>query len=131
MISVGLIRSMFIGTGVLLLVLNLSFYVRKKIYEDLALIWVVAAVLEIIVGVLPFWDVKIGVVGIKIFIPLTAVMSLATIILYVVSAWMSVLRKKNQELAMQVSLLNQENEMILHRLDQLEGAYEKEDSLCN
>ncbi len=131
MISVELIRSMFIGTGILLLVLNFTFYVKKRIYEDLALVWVVASILEIVVGLLPFWDVKIGEVGIKIFIPLTAALSVSAIILFVVSASMSVLNKKNQELAMQVSLLNQENEMILKRVKKLEDCDEEKDTVCD
>ena len=36
--------------------------------------------------------------------------------LWFISTQVSILKRKNQELAMQVSLLNQENERILHRL---------------
>lgn len=129
--SVELIRSIYIGTGILLLLLNFLFYVKKRIYEDLALIWVVASVLEIIIGVLPAWDVKIGEVGIKIFIPLSFAISVFAVVLFFVSASMSVLNKKNQELAMQVSLLNQENEMILKHLSKLEEKNEEKDSLCD
>ena len=41
--------------------------------------------------------------------------------LFKISEYVSVLSRKNQELAMQVSLLNQENERILTELQQLTG----------
>lgn len=41
--------------------------------------------------------------------------------LFKISEYVSVLNRKNQELAMQVSLLNQENERILTELQQLTG----------
>ena len=40
---------------------------------------------------------------------------------YFVSLWISELSRKNQELAIQVSLLNQENERILRNLSELTG----------
>ena len=47
---------------------------------------------------------------------LLAVCLLLLILLFKLSKVVSVLSMKNRELAMQVSLLNQENERILHRL---------------
>ena len=129
--TVEVIRSIYIGTGIFLLLLNFLFYVKKRIYEDLALIWVVASILEIIIGLLPAWDVKIGMFGIKVFIPLSAAISVFAVVLFFVSASMSVLNKKNQELAMQVSLLNQENEMMLKRVSKLEEKNEEKDTICN
>ncbi len=114
------IRLIYIITGILLFILNIVYYVKKKNYEDVALIWVAASVGFVILGVLPFWDWKIGEIGIKVFIPLSTALSIGAFILFFVSSTMSVLRKRNQELAMQVSLLNQENEAIIKKLEEIE-----------
>ncbi|MCR5546034.1 MAG: DUF2304 domain-containing protein [Lachnospiraceae bacterium] len=131
MISVGFIRCVFIVTGIILFLLDISFYVKKKIYEDLALGWVVVSVIEILLGALPVWRGGILLVDVKVSFILTLCLSILALLLFFVSALTSVLKKKNQELAMQVSLLNQENEMILQRLDKLEKSYEEKDTVCH
>ena len=115
------IRLIFIITGILLFILNILFYVKKKNYEDVALIWVLGSIAFVIFGVLPFWDYSLGEIGIKVLIPLSSALSIGSIILFLVSSTLSVLRKRTQELAMQVSLLNQENEAILRKICKLEG----------
>lgn len=46
--------------------------------------------------------------------------------LFYLSTQLSVLSRKNQELAMQVSLLNQENEMLLKKIQEVQDAVKKE-----
>ncbi len=65
-----------------------------------------------------------SVPGLSLFFSGPAQMILSAFLvlfLFKISEYVSVLSRKNQELAMQVSLLNQENERILTELQQLTG----------
>ncbi len=119
-------RLVLIGTGLILLTVNACYYIKRRIYEEWTLVWILVAFLEILAGVLlAKWMI------IRLF-PFAIPLPLAEFLLFLLSARLSVIRRENQELAMQVSLLNQENEMILHRMERLEKHYEeKEDSVCH
>ena len=47
--------------------------------------------------------------------------------MWFISTQVSLLMRKNQELAMQISLLNQDNETILKQLEELQEKLEKDD----
>lgn len=108
-------------TGVFLLVLAFISLVKKKMTEGIALGWAVGSVLLILIGVIPClsdWTSKVSITHV-----IALILFAAFVVGYVfkLSSTISQLTMKTQELAMQVSLLNQENERILNELEELTG----------
>ena len=108
-----IIRILMVGTGILFLVLAFWAYTRQKLNDSMALIWVFVSIALVITGAVPAVSKHLS--------------ESLLIFMFKVSKAVSVLSMKNQELAMQVSLLNQENERILHKLGILTD--EKKDSV--
>lgn len=107
--------------GLLLLVLAFLSLVKKRMTEGIALEWAVGAILLIVIGIVPClndWAVKLSTTHI-IALLLFAIFVVA--FMFRLSVKVSTISMKNQELAMQVSLLNQENERILFELEKLTG----------
>ncbi len=108
-----ILRLLFAGTGIVLLVLSFLSYARQRLTEGMGLIWGFFSLLLIAVGVFP------GLLGLTEGHAALLVCLLGLLLIFLlfkISMEVSVLAMKNQELAMQVSLLNQENERILHEL---------------
>ena len=110
--------------GIIFLIMDLRNYVRQRLTETTAILWALVSVILIITGAVPFpekytYDTMLWL--------LMGVCLLLLFLLFEVSRMISTLSMKNQELAMQVSLLNQENERILHKLGILTD--EKKDSV--
>lgn len=123
---VAMIRLSCIGAGILFLLLDFRAYVRRNLTENMGLGWAVFSVLLMVAGVV------LGTVkqlNRQIFLLMIVLGLLLLLLLFRISIAISVLSMKNQELAMQVSLLNQENERILHAMGMLED--EKKDSVCH
>ena len=99
--------------GGLLLIWSFLAYARHRLTENFGMVWGLAAVCLIIAGIV------LAAAG-GSFMAVVTVMILLGIMLVLClfgfSQAISVLIMKNQELAMQVSLLNQENESILQEL---------------
>ena len=87
-----ILRIGIIILGVFLLSVTFSNYVRGKLREKATFLWGILAIAMILSGAVP-----------------------------VLSGWSKRFRRKNQELAMHVSLLNQENERILKELTSITG----------
>ena len=108
-----ILRIFLTAAGVLFLLGDINAYVRQKLTDTIGLLWAFVSVALILTGVA-------SVPGAReeeyLVVLLLAVCLLLLILLFKLSKVVSVLSMKNQELAMQVSLLNQENERILHRL---------------
>lgn len=102
--------------GVALLVLDFLEYAKQKLTEGFGLIWGLLGVLLLAAGI-------VLVVAEQVTLVVWAVALLLVMVLagflFGVSRVVSVLMMKNQELAMQVSLLNQENESILQEFNAL------------
>ena len=99
--------------GGLLLIWSFLAYARHRLTENFGMIWGLAAVCLIIAGIV------LAVAGGSVMAVVTVVILLGIMLvlcLFGFSQAISVLIMKNQELAMQVSLLNQENESILQEL---------------
>ena len=114
-------RIILIIAGVFLLFCSFMSLVKKKMTEGMVLRWAVGSILLIIMGVVPSlsdWSSKLSTTHI-----IALVLCSAFILGFVfkISSSLSQLAMKNQELAMQVSLLNQENERILYEIEQLTG----------
>ena len=119
-----IIRILMIGTGILFLVLAFWAYTRQKLNDSMALIWVFVSIALVITGAVPAVSKQLSE---SLLIFMFIICLLLLFLLFKVSKAVSVLSMKNQELAMQVSLLNQENERILHKLGILTD--EKKDSV--
>lgn len=99
--------------GLLLLVLDFLAYAKKRLTERYGMIWMLLAVLLIAAGIL-FLAAEQALAA-----ALLILVAALVFFLFGISQTVSVLKMKNQELAMQVSLLNQENESILQELEQM------------
>ena len=119
-----IIRILMVGTGILFLVLVFWAYTRQKLNDSMALIWAFVSIALVITGAVPAVSKHLSE---SLLIFMFIICLLLLFLLFKVSKAVSVLSMKNQELAMQVSLLNQENERILHKLGILTD--EKKDSV--
>lgn len=108
-----IIRILMVGTGILFLVLAFWAYTRQKLNDSMALIWVFVSIALVITGAVPAVSKHLSE---SLLIFMFIICLLLLFLLFKVSKAVSELSMKNQELAMQVSLLNQENERILHKL---------------
>lgn len=130
--------------GIYLLCMTVLSLAKRKMTEQFCLVWAVMAVLMIVAGIL------LNPSQIERYISLRGLMLVLIIILGViwgmwfVSTQVSILLRKNQELAMQTSLLNQDSEYMLkeiknlkRRLENLEtelnteGESDEESSVCD
>ena len=102
-----------VATGIVFLLWDFYSYARQKLNESMGLIWPFVSIALIVTGAVPALS---GGVSEWLLICLFIICLLLLFLLFKVTKAVSVLTMKNQELAMQVSLLNQENEKILHRL---------------
>ena len=119
-----IIRILMVGTGILFLVLAFWAYTRQKLNDSMALIWAFVSIALVITGAVPAVSKHLSE---SLLIFMFIICLLLLFLLFKVSKAVSGLSMKNQELAMQVSLLNQENERILHKLGILTD--EKKDSV--
>ena len=119
-----IIRILMVGTGILFLVLAFWAYTRQKLNDSMALIWAFVSIALVITGAVPAVSKHLSE---SLLIFMFIICLILLFLLFKVSKAVSVLSMKNQELAMQVSLLNQENERILHKLGILTD--EKKDSV--
>ncbi len=106
-------RTLMVATGIVFLLWDFYSYARQKLNESMGLIWAFVSIALIVTGAVPALS---GGVSEWLLICLFIICLLLLFLLFKVTKAISVLTMKNQELAMQVSLLNQENEKILHRL---------------
>lgn len=120
------LQVIMILTGVSLFVITTTSLARRKMTESFCLAWNLIAVILVLAGIFlrpAGWSSYLSNMG------MILALMLGFCIIYVayfLSVKMSDLSRKNQELAMQVSLLNQENERILEQLEQLTGKDKRE-----
>ena len=121
MMSILIFKIAAIAAGVLLLLLSFLALVKKKMTEGIALGWALGSILLIVIGIVPClndWADKLSTTHI---VALLLFASFVVGFMFKLSEMLSTIIMKNQELAMQVSLLNQENERILYELEELTG----------
>lgn len=117
--SGNILQIIMIMTGVFLLIVTTTSLARRRMTESFCLAWGLISGILVVAGIFlrpSEWNHYISTMG------MVLVVLIGFCIIYVayfMSAKVSELSRKNQELAMQVSLLNQENERILERLEQL------------
>lgn len=108
-------------TGGVLLWADFITLARRKMKEAIGMCWCIFGILLIALATVP------GLTGWSKVIPTETVAAVVLLgvmllwLLFTLSRHVSTLMMKNQELAMQVSLLNQENERILCQLEMKTG----------
>jgi heme A synthase len=105
-----------IGAGIC--VFDFIAYSRQRLIEKYAFLWALAGAVLILTGVVPVlagWKIVAGLL-----------LLILLLMLYTMSRSISELTRKNQELAMQVSLLNNENEQMLAAVRHLKENKDKE-----
>ncbi len=120
------LRVAMVVIGIVLLLTTISSLAKRKMTETVCLAWGLVSVVFILAGCLlrPY--------GISNYISLTGlllIMIIGAVVIYgafFVSTKLSELARKNHELAVQVSLLNHENRMMLEKLEQLEDKQKEE-----
>lgn len=111
--------------GVIILMETVMSLSMRRLKEQFCLFWGVISVLLILAGVFlrpMVWSRYVSQTG-TIIIIIAAVCVVCC--LFYFSICISMLSRKTQELAMQVSLLNQENERIFMELDRMQELLEK------
>lgn len=109
-------RALLIISGFILLVLDFLMYSAKKMGESYGMLWIVVSVALILTGhIKKDWS-AFTYIDSKLLIPLLTIIAILVLLMFLVTSSISVLTRQNQELAMQVSLLNQENETLVKRI---------------
>ena len=119
--SGAFIRIILVATGIIMLVITILSLAKRKMNESFCLAWGVVSVALVLAGALlnpAHWSEYVSLAGLILIIIICFGVLYAA---YFVSIKISDLSRRNQELAIQVSLLNQENEKILKRLSETTG----------
>lgn len=124
--SGNILQIIVIITGVFLLGVTINSLAMRKMTESFALAWGLISLILVLAGIL-LRPSDLGRYISSLGMVLVVMIGFCVIyVAYFMSAKVSELSRKNQELAIQVSLLNQENERILKRLEQLTGIDQRE-----
>ena len=115
-----LLRIFVIMMGVWLLVTAILSLAKRKMTEQFCLAWAIVSVLLVISGILINPSELDHFITVRTLILIMLITIGIVWILWFISTQLSVLSRKNQELAMQISLLNQDSEKIFKKLDDLE-----------
>ncbi|MCQ2519396.1 MAG: DUF2304 domain-containing protein [Lachnospiraceae bacterium] len=112
------VKLLIIITGLIMLFITIGSLAKRKMTETFCLAWFVVSFAVTVAGIVvqpDSWDQYISFAGMML---LFVIFYGAVYAAYNVSLKISELSRKNQELAIQVSLLNQENEKLLRRLSE-------------
>lgn len=120
-----LLRVFVIVMGAWLLVMAILSLAKRKMTEQFCLAWAIVSVLLVICGVILNPQELERYINIRTLILIFLITIGVVWILWFISTQLSILSRKNQELAMQISLLNQDSERILRKLDHLEEMMEQ------
>lgn len=111
--TVRVVGIVMIALSVLLLAGSFIAYARHRLTENFGMIWGIVSVSLLIMGIV-LTVIKESFTAVSVIAIILGVLLVAA--LFGFSQAISVMIMKNQELAMQISLLNQENEGILQEL---------------
>lgn len=122
--AVVVIRIAFIVIGALLCIIDFISYCKQKLLERFAFILAVLGVALIVVGAVPGLSSWLELFAVRGGIVIVVCLVIGLWIVYAMCAAISALTYKNQELAIQVSLLNCENAEQIRTLNELTGERE-------
>jgi len=116
-----ILRIILFALGVVMLIATIGSLAKRKMNESFCLAWGIVSVAIIVAGIVlrpGEWNKYISATGLVLILIIIFVVIYAA---YFISLKISELSRKNQELAIQVSLLNQENERIIKRIAKSEN----------
>ena len=119
--SPEIMRIFVIVIGIVLLVVDFLYYSRQKMRENFGFAWGVFSVILILLGAVPGLSSWSRLISSELC---TGVVILGIVVIWLLffsSSVVSGLMAKNQELAMQVSLLNCELERVLTKMEEITG----------
>lgn len=114
-----ILRIIMIITGLYMLVKTVASLSKRQMHDSFCLAWGVVSVAIIIAGIILRPDHISEYISVTGLILVLIIFFSALYAAFFVSVRISELMRKNQELAIQVSLLNRENEEIQKKLDAL------------
>ena len=114
-----LLTIFLIVMGIFLLVMAILSLAKRKMTEPFSLAWAIVSVLLVICGILIEPSELERYVSLRILILIFLITIGVVWTLWFISTQLSILMRKNQELAMQISLLNQDSEKMMKRLEEL------------
>lgn len=117
----AIVRIGISATGFLIMGLTFYLHAVKKLTVNLAVAWEGIGIGLVLVGAIPVLSSWCYLIGKGTVVAMFLVGAVAVWSGYELSVQISSLSLKTQELAMQVSLLNQENERMLKALSELTG----------
>lgn len=126
MSTAAIVKFCVILMGIGIMAVTFVLHAEKKLTVNLAVTWELLGIAAILSGAVPKfsgWSSRLSL-GSLVVLLITAFLILWGV--YQMTIQISALLMKNQELAIQVSLLNQENERILKELEELTGKSTRE-----
>lgn len=117
---VTVVRVGIVLFSLLFMAINFWLYVKRKMHEPIMFTWGVICIFGLVLGIADWPWGFVGEPGAPVVLVLSMVFLAVITALFVFSSIISIHIRKNQELAMQISLLNEENEQIRARLYELE-----------
>ena len=109
-------RLILITLGIAIIVVDFIAYSVKKMGESYGLLWMFLGAFTLVVGIIKKDWSAFSAIDNKLMIPAMIIIITALLLIFRMSSTLSVLIRQNQELAMHVSLLNQENELLVKKL---------------
>ena len=116
-----IVKFCVILVGIGIMAITFVLHAEKKLTVNLAVTWELLGIAAILSGAAPKfsgWSSQLSLGSLTVLL-ITAFLVLWGV--YQMTIQISSLLMKNQELAIQISLLNQENERILQELEKLTG----------
>lgn len=137
--SANVLQIIIITTGIFLLIVTINSLAHRKMTESFCLAWGLIALILVLAGLLlrpTEWIRYMSPMGLMLVVMIGFCV---VYVAYFMSTKISELSRRNQELAIQVSLLCQENQQIIEELEQMTMAAGQEqkcegnekDSICD
>lgn len=116
-----ILRMIVFVCAIILFLANFICYAKKKMSETFAVLWSIFSIVLILVSCVPFLAGWSRVMADSSYIAFFLIVPMMIIGMFTATVQISLLIMKNQELAMHVSLINQENETMLRKLKILDS----------
>lgn len=126
MFIMDLMRLILALTGVALFAITLSSLARRKMTESFCLTWGLVALMMILAGLVlrPY-----GIAGMLSPTALIVIIVVGYCLIFgafYITGKVSELTRKNQELAIQISLINQENRIMMDKIKEMDALLNQE-----
>lgn len=119
MVPALIFRLYLVVIGIVVFVLALNSLSKRKLMDNFTVIWCVLGFLSVLAGILVRATEMMRFMSVATLVLILTGVTLFIVACFVLSLCFSDLSRKNHELSMQVSLLNQENERIIHEIEVL------------